>query len=86
MAATGTIPVDGALFPVVLDATGSTKSMCNAFNYVAHTGRLVFVGIVTDAITFPDPLFHRREMTCYASRNALPTDYGRIIRLSQRRV
>src|SRR5262249_18448551 len=36
----------GALYPVVFDATGNTRCMCNAFNYVAHTGRLVFVGIV----------------------------------------
>jgi alcohol dehydrogenase len=71
----------GALYPVVFDATGSTRSMCNAFNYVAHSGRLVFVGIVTDAISFPDPLFHRREMTVFASRNALPADFGRIIKL-----
>ena len=55
--------------------------MCHAFNYVAHTGRLVFVGIVTDEIHFPDPLFHRREMTVFASHNALPEDFTRIIRL-----
>ena len=61
---------DGALYPVVFDATGSPKSMCNAFNYVAHTGRLVFVGIVVNEISFPDPLLHRREMTLFASRNA----------------
>jgi alcohol dehydrogenase len=71
----------GSLFPVVFDATGSTRSMCNAFQYVAHTGRLVFVGIVTDAISFPDPLLHRREMTVLASRNALPADFTRIIQL-----
>lgn len=72
---------DGALPTVVFDATGSTRSMCNAFNFVAHTGRLVFVGIVTDDIRFPDPLLHRREMTLYASRNALPGDFTRIIGL-----
>jgi len=72
---------EGAYYSLVFDATGSTKSMCNSFNYVAHTGRLVFVGIVTDAISFPDPLFHRREMTIFASRNALPADFGRIIKL-----
>ena len=72
---------DSALYPVVFDATGSPKSMCNAFNYVAHTGRLVFVGIVVNDIHFPDPLFHRREMTLFASRNALPGDFDRIIQL-----
>ena len=48
---------------------------------VAHTGRLVFVGIVVNDITFADPLLHRREMTLFASRNALPADFTRIIRL-----
>src|SRR5262249_8159479 len=72
---------EGALPSVVFDATGSPKSMCNAFNYVCHTGKLVFVGIVTSEISFPDPLLHRREMTVFASRNALPDDFGRIIRL-----
>lgn len=72
---------DGALPTVVIDATGSPKSMNNAFNYVAHTGKLVFVGIVTDEISFPHPLLHRREMTLYASRNAMPADFDRIIGL-----
>jgi alcohol dehydrogenase len=72
---------DGSLPTVVIDATGSSRSMCNAFNFVGHTGRLVFVGIVTDEIRFPDPLLHRREMTVFASRNALPEDFDRIIGL-----
>jgi threonine dehydrogenase-like Zn-dependent dehydrogenase len=65
----------------VFDATGNTKSMCHAFDYVAHTGRLVFVGIVSDDIHFSDPLFHRREMTVLATRNALPEEFRRIIGL-----
>jgi 2-desacetyl-2-hydroxyethyl bacteriochlorophyllide A dehydrogenase len=68
------------LFPVVYDATGNTKSMSHSFNYVSFTGRIVFVGIVPDEISFPDPLFHRREMTAFASRNAMPSDFARIIR------
>ncbi len=72
---------DCALYPIVFDATGSPKSMANAFHYVAHTGRLVFVGIIANDIHFPDPLFHRREMTLFASRNSLPSDFDRIIQL-----
>jgi alcohol dehydrogenase len=72
---------NGGLPTVVFDATGNTRSMCNAFNFVGHTGRLVYVGIVTDDIRFPDPLLHRREMTVFASRNALPGDFKRIIQL-----
>lgn len=71
----------GNLPTLVIDATGSPKSMSNAFNYVGHTGRLVFVGIVTTDISFADPVFHAREMTLYATRNALPEDFKRIIKL-----
>jgi alcohol dehydrogenase len=73
----------GALPAVVFDATGNRASMCQAFHHVAHTGKLVFVGIITEEVSFPDPLFHRREMTVFASRNALPGDFTRIIQLIQ---
>jgi 2-desacetyl-2-hydroxyethyl bacteriochlorophyllide A dehydrogenase len=72
---------NGHLPTLVIDATGSAKSMSNAFNYIGHTGRMIYVGIVTADITFPDPLFHSREQTLYASRNALPADFTRIIKL-----
>ena len=40
------------------------------------------VGICgTDISGYPDPLLHRREITIYASRNALPADFSRIIQL-----
>jgi len=71
----------GDLASLVFDATGSPQSMSGAFNFVSHTGRLVFVGIVNSQVSFFDPLLHRREMTVYASRNALPADFKRIIGL-----
>lgn len=49
--------------------------MMNAFNFVAHSGRLVFVGLNQETITFHDPLFHSREMTLLATRNATPADF-----------
>ena len=72
---------DGALPTVVIDATGNNKSMSNALNYVAFAGRLVYVGITTGDISFGHPLMHRRELTLMGSRNALPHDFGRIIKL-----
>src|SRR5438046_1365074 len=72
---------DGILPTVVIDATGSNKSMSQALNYVAFTGRLVYVGITTAEISFGHPLMHRRELTLLASRNALPQDFDRIIKL-----
>lgn len=71
----------GNLPTVVIDATGSNRSMSNALNYVGFTGKLVFVGITTSEISFLHPLMHRREMTLMASRNALPPDFSRIIKL-----
>jgi 2-desacetyl-2-hydroxyethyl bacteriochlorophyllide A dehydrogenase len=72
---------NGHLPTLVIDATGSVKSMSNAFNYIGHTGRMVYVGIVPSDINLPDPIFHSREQTLYASRNAVPTDFARIINL-----
>ena len=72
---------DNHLATVVIDATGSAKSMSNALNFVGHTGKLVYVGITTDTLSFGHPLMHRREMTLLASRNAMPGDFGRIIGL-----
>jgi len=72
----------GALAQVVVDATGSHKSMADAMNYCAFTGRLVYVGITQAEVTFPHaPIMHRRELTLLASRNALPQDFTRIIKL-----
>jgi 2-desacetyl-2-hydroxyethyl bacteriochlorophyllide A dehydrogenase len=72
---------DGKFADVVVDATGNANSMAGAYKYVAFAGRLVFVGITQDPISFTQPLMHRREMTFLASRNALPTDFTRIIDL-----
>jgi alcohol dehydrogenase len=65
----------------VIDATGSAKSMGHAFGYVGATGRMVYVGIVPTEIALPDPIFHSREQTLYSSRNAVPADFTRIIKL-----
>jgi alcohol dehydrogenase len=72
---------DGALPDVVIDATGSNVSMSNAFGLVAPTGRLVYVGITTGDVTFKHPTFHKPEGTLLCSRNALPPDFTRIIKL-----
>jgi 2-desacetyl-2-hydroxyethyl bacteriochlorophyllide A dehydrogenase len=66
-------------FDVVFDATGNRTSMQNSFDYVAHGGSYVMVGLVKDNITFFDPDFHRREMTLFASRNATTEDFELVI-------
>ncbi|WP_438448456.1 zinc-binding alcohol dehydrogenase family protein [Gorillibacterium sp. sgz5001074] len=72
--------ITGGDYPtVVLDATGNTKSMEQALHYVAHGGKLVFVGLVKSDITFHDPDFHKREMAIMGSRNAMREDFLEVI-------
>ena len=70
----------GDLPTAVFDATGNARSMHQAFDYVGHGGRLVFVGLVQGDVAFHDPDFHRRELTLMSSRNATGEDFADVIR------
>lgn len=70
---------NGEYSNVVFDATGNMQSMNQAFQYVAHSGTLVFVGLVKGDITFFDPDFHKREITLMASRNSTIEDFNKVI-------
>lgn len=73
---------NGQLADVVIDATGSNKSMVRALEFASFAGRVVYVGITQQTLEFPHaPIMHRRELTLLASRNALSADFTRIIRL-----
>jgi len=63
----------------VFDATGNPHSMQAAFNFTAHGGRLIFVGLFQGDVTFHDPDFHSRELTLMSSRNATWSDFRQII-------
>ncbi|MEJ7711804.1 MAG: zinc-binding alcohol dehydrogenase family protein [Pyrinomonadaceae bacterium] len=67
--------VGGDLPTTVFDATGNQQSMAEAFNYVAHSGQLIFVGLFQGTVSFDDPNFHRRELTLMSSRNATAKDF-----------
>lgn len=73
---------DGRMAEVVVDATGSHQSMSGALEYCSFGGRLVYVGITQQALSFPHaPVMHRRELSILPSRNALSRDFFRIIAL-----
>ena len=55
--------------------------MQRAFQYVAHGGRLIFVGLFQGDVTFHDPDFHRRELTLLSTRNSTRHEFTRIIQL-----
>ncbi|MFC5457060.1 zinc-binding alcohol dehydrogenase family protein [Prosthecobacter fluviatilis] len=74
---------DEGAFQVVFDATGHAGSMAGALRYARFTGRIVYVGITKEPVAIDDPLFHRRELTLLASRNAVAADFPRILGMIQ---
>jgi len=68
---------------VVFDATGHSQSMATALKRARFTGRIVYVGITKEPVPIDDPLLHRRELTILASRNAIASDFPRILALIQ---
>jgi 2-desacetyl-2-hydroxyethyl bacteriochlorophyllide A dehydrogenase len=73
--------LNGDLPTVILDATGNKASMENCINLIAPSGTIVYIGLFIGDVTFHDPLFHKKEVTLKASRNAVATDFIKLIRL-----
>jgi 2-desacetyl-2-hydroxyethyl bacteriochlorophyllide A dehydrogenase len=73
----------GDMPTAIFDATGNPSSMMSTFELAAFGGKIIFVGLFQGDMTFFDPLFHRRELTIFASRNALPEDFHYIIQLME---
>jgi threonine dehydrogenase-like Zn-dependent dehydrogenase len=70
---------------VVFDATGNASSMSASLALARFGGRVVYVGITREEVCLDDALFHRRELSLFASRNALSRDFPKIIRLIESR-
>jgi threonine dehydrogenase-like Zn-dependent dehydrogenase len=66
---------NGDMPTVVIDATGNRNVMNTAFNYIAHGGRFVLVGLQKGELAFNHPDFHKRESTLMSSRNATIQDF-----------
>ena len=64
---------------MVIDATGSQKAINNAFQYLAHSGRFVLIGLQKGEISFSHPEFHKREATLMSSRNATRADFEQVM-------
>jgi threonine dehydrogenase-like Zn-dependent dehydrogenase len=65
---------------VVFDATGNALAMSESLNHVNTGGRLVYVGLTSDAVRLNDGVFHKREVTLLASRNSA-NQFARIVGL-----
>lgn len=66
-------------FDAVFDATGNATAIEAGFPLLAHGGTAVLVSVVKDDIRFSDAEFHKREAQIIGSRNALRTDFDRVI-------
>jgi 2-desacetyl-2-hydroxyethyl bacteriochlorophyllide A dehydrogenase len=75
----------GRLPTVVFDATGNLDAIQNGFQYLAHGGRYVLVGLQKEPISFSHPEFHKREATLMSSRNALRRDFELVINSIQQK-
>jgi len=70
---------NGDMPTVVIDATGSRGAINGAFNFMAHGGRYVLIGLQKEMISFSHPEFHKREATLMSSRNATRKDFEHVI-------
>lgn len=66
-------------FDVVFDATGSARAIEAGFPLLAHGSTYVLVSVVKDRISFEDAEFHKRETRIVGSRNALKSDFERVM-------
>ena len=70
---------NGDMPAVVIDATGNLTAINNAFQYMAHGGRYILIGLQKGNISFSHPEFHKRESTLMSSRNATRNDFEYVI-------
>jgi 2-desacetyl-2-hydroxyethyl bacteriochlorophyllide A dehydrogenase len=67
-------------FPTkIFDATGNAHAIMKGFEYLAHGGRYVLVGIQKGDICFSHPSFHKKETTLMSSRNATREDFEHVV-------
>ncbi|NCI50558.1 zinc-binding alcohol dehydrogenase family protein [Sediminibacterium roseum] len=70
---------NGDMPSMVIDATGNQKAINHSFQYLAHGGRYVLVGLQKGEISFSHPEFHKREATLMSSRNATREDFDHVM-------
>ncbi len=63
----------------VFDATGHLGAMESSFDFVASAGKLIYIGFQRERVSFPNPEFHRREISIHSSRNSVSDDFRKII-------
>ena len=71
---------------VVIEAVGHPRTYQDAIAEVAFTGRVVFIGYAKEKVPFETPLFVKKELDIFGSRNALPSDFMAVMEYLKRGV
>jgi threonine dehydrogenase-like Zn-dependent dehydrogenase len=66
---------------VVIEAIGLPHTFRAAVEEVAFTGRVVYIGYAKEPVAYETRLFVQKELDILGSRNALPEDFHRVIRM-----
>ncbi len=69
----------GEMPTVVVDASGNLKAINKGFDYLAHGGKYILIGLQKEELVFSHPEFHKREATLMSSRNATRADFESVI-------
>jgi 2-desacetyl-2-hydroxyethyl bacteriochlorophyllide A dehydrogenase len=69
----------GDMATVIIDCTGNLSAINNAFQFLAHSGKFIMIGLQKGTIQIVHPEFHKREAMLMSSRNALPEDFAEVI-------
>lgn len=76
------LDLTGGLGPdVVIEAVGLPETFRAAVEEVAFTGRVVYIGYPKEPVTYETRLFVQKELDIMGSRNALPEDFRRVIKM-----
>ena len=68
---------------VAIEAIGLPSTFTAAVEEVAFTGRVVYIGYAKEVVSYETRLFVQKELDILGSRNALPEDFGEVIRMLQ---
>ena len=72
---------DGRGPNVTIEAIGLPQTFRAAVEEVAFTGRVVYIGYAKEPVAYETRLFVQKELDILGSRNALPEDFGDVIRM-----
>ncbi len=64
---------------VVIEAVGTPQTFRMAVDYVAFTGRVVYIGYAKEPVTYETRLFVQKELDIVGARNAMVEDFDEVI-------